>query len=504
MSTNTKRSNGVVEPHEVVASSKKHPKMSVTAPNGISIVTLCVALLLFVGNVVIQSWGLKTQALPGVDEGVYLYQAKLITQGYLPYKDFAMTSHVPFLMYLNAFVLKICNFDLFTYHLIYIAWVFSTIFPLFYTVLYFTRSRVASLLSIVLFSTFAELVQCDAHFFAIRQASLPFFACFVYFFFVKKQAKLSQVFLSLFSFCLITNFLISLGFGMTLCLYDYRKYNISIGERIKIYARTCWIFVLLTGTYFGLVALIPHSLSNLLAGQKVVIPYLPRLRSVIADMPVNGPIFLFGGLGIMFCKKNYPLFSILSILTFLISMFASASYFNHYITTIAVPFAIMGGLFINRVLVILSVSSKKIAWVMKIAWICIVFFYVYIMVFSYLYADLITQTTPNFFQDITVLEKSPEPLFTLQPTYALYAHKNLVMYYNTADIRVFFITGTNLSYEEYHTILNRSNTVLLEPLANYMLPEGIKKEILQKYYLKYTDGTESIYIRKTLTKTSTP
>ena len=126
------------------------------------------------------------------------------------------------------------------------------------------------------------------------------------------------------------------------------------------------------------------------------------------------------------------------------------------------------------------------------------------MVFFDLYAALITQTTPNFFQDITVLEKSPEPLFTLQPTYALYAHKNLVMYYNTADIRVFFITGTNLSYEEYHTILNRSNTVLLEPLANYMLPEGIKKEILQKYYLKYTDGTESIYIRKTLTKTSTP
>ncbi|HWS82834.1 MAG TPA: hypothetical protein VN207_01095 [Ktedonobacteraceae bacterium] len=120
--------------------------------------TFCMAFLLFLGNVVIQSWGLRTQVRPGTDEGAYLYQAKLITQGYLPYKDFAMTSHVPFLMYLNAFVLKICNFDMFTYHLIYIAWVFFTVFPLFYTVLYFTRSRVASMFSIVLFSTFAELV----------------------------------------------------------------------------------------------------------------------------------------------------------------------------------------------------------------------------------------------------------------------------------------------------------------------------------------------------------
>jgi hypothetical protein len=321
---------------------------------------------------------------------------------------------------------------------------------------------------------------------------------------VKKKEKLSQVFLSLFSFCLITNFFISLGFGMTLFLYDYRKYNISIGERIKKYARTCWVFALLTGTYFCFVALMPHSLSNLLAGQKIVIPYFSRLRAVIADMPLNGPIFLFGGLGMIFCKKDYPLFSILSILTFLISMCASGSFFTHYIATIAVPFAIMGGLFINKILVMLSFNKIKIALVSKIGLICIVFLYIYIIVFFDLYAALITQTTPNFFQAITVLEKSPEPLFALQPAYALYAHKNLVMDYNIANIRVFFVTGTNLSDEEYHNILNRSNTVLLEPLANYMLPEGIKKEILQKYYLKYTDGKESIYIRKTLTKTSTP
>ena len=152
---------------------------------------------------------------------------------------------------------------------------------------------------------------------------------------------------------------------------------------MKKYVRTCWVFVLLTCTYFGLVLLIPHSLSNLLAGQKIVIPYLIRLMLVVvADMPLNGPIFLFGGLGLIFCKKDYPLFSILSILTFLISMFASASFFTHYIAIIAVPFAIMGGIFINKILVILSFNRIKIAWVMKIGWICIIFFYLYMVVYS--------------------------------------------------------------------------------------------------------------------------
>jgi hypothetical protein len=46
-----------------------------------------------------------------------------------------MASHVPFLLYLNTLVLKLCNFDMYTYHLIYIVWFFLTIFPIFYTVL---------------------------------------------------------------------------------------------------------------------------------------------------------------------------------------------------------------------------------------------------------------------------------------------------------------------------------------------------------------------------------
>jgi hypothetical protein len=485
-----KRSNETGEPREMV-SSISHAKVSSKSLKGIRIVNFCIALLLFLGNVVIQSWGLGRQELPDPpDEGVYLYQAKLITQGYLPYRDFAMTSHVPFLMYLNALVLKLCNFDMLAYHRTYVAWVFLTIFPLFATVLYFTRSRVASVLSVVLFSTFAEFVQMDAHFFEIREASLPFFACFIYFFFVERKETLSYIFLSLFSFCLITNFFISLVFVITVFLYGCMKHRRSIGEWIKKYIRTCWVFVLLTGTYFCFVALIPGSLSNLLAVQKDIYPYLQRLIDVKDMMSLNWPIFLFGTLGILFSIKKIPLLSLLSILTLLIAAFISGSFYTHYLSIIAVPFAIMGGISISKILRILN--SNEI----KIAFIGMFLIALYQTVYSNLAWNLITETTPDFFKTVRVLEHSPEPLFTLQPIYALYAHKNLVMYYNTAEMRVFRATNTNLSDEMYHAILNRSNTVLLEPFANSKLPQEVKEEIFQNYTLTYTNGIENVYVRK--------
>jgi hypothetical protein len=494
-----KRSSRIGEPHEM-ASLKNHPEISSKSPNRGSITTFCMVFVLFLGNIVVQSWALRKQARPETDEGVYLYQAKLITQGYLPYKDFAMTTgHVPFLMYLNAFMLKLCNFDMFTYHLVYTVWVFLTIFPLFYTVLYFTRSRFASIFSIVLFSTFPALVESDAHFFAIRQASLPFFACFVYFFFVEKKEKFSYVFLSLFSFCLITNFFISLVFVITVLMHSYIKQNISMKEWIKRFVCIYLVFALLNCIYFGIILLIPGSISNLLAVvQKDTSPYLQRAIDVKGMMPLNWPIFLFGALGIFFLMNAFPFLSILSMLTFLIPLLISGPFYTHHMVVIAVPFAIMGGIFIYKLFILLPSNEIKIALT------CMIFLSLYQTVSSDLSANLITETTPDFFQTVHILEHSPEPLFTLQPIYALYAHKNLVMYYNTADMRIFRVMGTNLSYDEYRAILKRSNTVLLEPFADQMLPQRIKEELFQKYDLKYTDGTERVYVKKIVTRTSMP
>lgn len=458
---------------------------------------ILIVLSFFVGNWVIQSWALVTQARPGTDEGVYLYQAKLITQGYIPYKDFAMTSHVPFLMYLNALVLKLCNFDMLLYHHLYVAWVFLSVFPIFYTVLYFTKSKWAAAFSIVLFSTFSELVSWDAHFFAIRQASLPFFSFFIYFFFVAKKQKLSQFFLALFSFCLITNFFISLGFGIILLFYDVIVHKkINLRKRVMKYVSVSWLFVLLTALYFGVVLFIPGSIRNLLGVQQDIYPPVQRLLDLRNMLGSNWPIFLFGGLGIFFFLEDFLLLSLLAILTLLISLFFSASFYTHYLVVIAVPFAIMGGVFFYNLLFRFSFNGGKVTLLRKIILISFIFFSLYQMLYPNLLRSIVLDKTPDFFQIVAVLKKSPQPLFTLQPAYALYARKDLVMYYNTAEMRGLSVTGRNLSYETYHDIIRRSNTILLEPFTNQMLPEGIKEEIMENYSLVYSNDIGSVYRKK--------
>lgn len=122
------------------------------------IINFIIIFSLFLLNFFVQAYDINRQVHILTDEGDHLYSAKLITQGYIPYKDFPPPSpHVPFLMYVNAFVLLITHFHMTAYHLIYIAWVFAAVFPLFYTVLSLTKSRLVAVLNIVIFSTYVEI-----------------------------------------------------------------------------------------------------------------------------------------------------------------------------------------------------------------------------------------------------------------------------------------------------------------------------------------------------------
>lgn len=47
-----------------------------------------IIFVIFIINILIQNWNLGLLILPGSDEGVYLYSAKLLGQGFMPYKDF--------------------------------------------------------------------------------------------------------------------------------------------------------------------------------------------------------------------------------------------------------------------------------------------------------------------------------------------------------------------------------------------------------------------------------
>src|SRR5687767_3259686 len=95
-----------------------------------------IVLAVFLINLIIQNWNLGNHVLPGSDEGVYLYSARLLGQGYIPYKDFFL-AHPPYLLYLVNFLMWVSGFNMDVFRFLLTVLVFSTLFPIYYIILKF-------------------------------------------------------------------------------------------------------------------------------------------------------------------------------------------------------------------------------------------------------------------------------------------------------------------------------------------------------------------------------
>ncbi len=441
-------------------------------------------------NVFVHSLGLKRAVDVFTDAGVFVYSAKLISEGLVPYRDFFL-SNSSFLLYLSSIVLKVVDYDMIAFNFIYILWFFSSIVPIYFIVLRFTKNKIAALLSITLFSTFAELVQWDAHSFALRQASLPFLAFALFFIFVKRKLITAGILLAFFALSIPTNILISSSLILTFLLgefiFEQRNAQKLFLNNLGLIAS--FAITLLLG-YF-LILIPQNSLQNLLGYQlnRPLAPYQYRIDLLKGELNSNWPILILGLLGSLILNKRVKLFGLFNILTVLIVVFTGASFYPHYITIFAVGFAISAGILIGS-------FEKSIITTTLIS--VLIFYFLYNTTFQYLKYHLIEKTTPAFFETVKQLQSLPEPIFTYEPVYALYAKKKLTYYYFTADMRYFRVEGKNLSGSEYLSILNKSNTVLLQHSWASFIPSSSIDYINSQFKLRYSDPENQIFVRDNL------
>lgn len=426
------------------------------------------------------------------DEGVYLYSAKLISEGLIPYKDFFL-AQPPYLIYLISKVLQFVNFDLNLFHLLYIIWFFILIFPLYLIALKLTESRFAATLSLLLFSTFSELVQWDAHFFALRQASLPFLAIGLFFIIVKPKQKVAGIFLGLFAITLFQNFLYSLGTVFTFLLYDYLYKKRQLSELLTKNLGFIFSFGSIAFLGYLLIYLLPNGVSNTVTYQltRPSLSYLTRIEWLkIYTLGGNWPILTTGFLGsIIILRSKVGFLGLINIIGIFIVLFMSKFYYPHYITILAV------GLTITSAILIAFISKNTIH---KFLVSMIILLSIYSVSFNHLKFHLIDAKSPVFFQTIEFLKNTPEPLFTFEPIYGLYAKRDLTYHYYVADMRYFEVMNKNLVDKDYLDILKRSNTVLIEPFAKSMLSPVILNFIQNNFKLVYRESTHQIFIRNDL------
>lgn len=448
-----------------------------------------IIIFLFIANLTIQNYNLGKVANVFTDEGVYLYSAKLLNEGFIPYRDFFL-AQPPFLLYPIGYVLNIIRFDINLFRFLYTLFVFSSVFPIFFIVLQFTRSRLSALMSIVFFSTYSELIQWDMNSFAFRQASLPFLASSLFFIFVKQKMKLSGLLLGIFSIILVSNILVSLCLIITLflngCLIDKAR----ITETLKKYRCLLLTFSLTVILGYVIILFIPGAYNNLFEYQfhRPHLSYLLRFDWIKTyTLPNNWPILFFGLAGSLLINKKIGLFGFFNILSAIVIVLTGKSYYPHYLTILAVGFCISCGVLVkklNRNLTLGFITTL------------IMFISIFYASFTHLRNYLIYRRTPEFFSLIEILKSTPGPLFTFEPIYGLYADKDLTFHYHVADMRYFRVTNSNLAEEDYLKIIQNSRTILIEPFASTLLNQKILNYINRNFKKTYDDGRNSIYARE--------
>jgi hypothetical protein len=97
------------------------------------------------------SYRLTSVVVPSQDEGTYLYAAKLIAQGEVPYRDFFI-GHPPLLMYTMAIPFKLFGVEVMAARYFYMGLVLVSTVPLYLLVRHLSQNRWTALLAVPLYT----------------------------------------------------------------------------------------------------------------------------------------------------------------------------------------------------------------------------------------------------------------------------------------------------------------------------------------------------------------
>jgi hypothetical protein len=363
--------------------------------------------------------------------------------------------------------------------------------PIFLVVRKSTGSRAASVVACVFFATFAEMVQWDGHSFALRQMSLPFLAFAIYFLFVRVRLKIAGALLGLFALCTLSNALVASSLLLTLVASDvaWRKRPFAGSLRTSAPLWITFGAVCLAG--YGSTFALPGSVENLIGYQfaRPNVPVVARLDILRSMAPLNWPVFAWGLLGSLLIDDDLGLFGLFNWIGLAIVVFASRSFHPHYLSILGVGLAISAGLLAGRLATTRPARGAIAAIAVVTA--CSASF-------VHLKHFLFEARTPDFYAIVAALEKAPEPLFTVEPIYGVYAGKDLTFHYHVADMRYFRVTGQNLDERTYLDLLTKSQSVLLEPFAQSLMSPRTVEYVTQNFQLAFSDQSHlvDIYTRK--------
>jgi len=301
--------------------------------------------LIFIIFIAIAAKGIFT-AQPG-DENVYYYMGKMVSEGYVPYRDF-FYAHPPLQLYIMAPIFKLFGFNFFILKLVPLVSTITTGFFLYLTARnMFGGGKALASLALFLFSYSTMFNSVFS--FGIELAVM-FLIVGYYFYSVKNKLFIAGLFFGLAG---ISRFLSIIPIVIIISSSywkEKRKFFILSSGFLAVFIGVNMVFLFEAGSDYAFSAYKFHLLKG--AEQFKVSEYLNVIK-------LNWILF-FGFAAFIFAKEKAQLkeFTIISAV-YLIAMALMARVFNFYFM-IAFPFmALVGGCCIYDILSNIKNKSKK-------------------------------------------------------------------------------------------------------------------------------------------------
>jgi hypothetical protein len=441
----------------------------------------------------LQARYLHLAAFPFTDEGVYAEAGRLMLEGLVPHKDFPLW-HLPLLPLYSGIVLKLTG-NMYWVRLLFLALNCFAVVPFYLTCKKLQNNSSAAILAILFYLTFHELMFQDFRFLAIRQMANNLSIFFLYLGACQKQWKWTAIAQSILFGVSVLLFLPNLlHFSFLALAMSYSEAARVRRQQLKKYLFIGIPAILILLIYFFVV---PRSLDQIVFGQ-INREATGRFDRLFVILQAQKDIYLYflGCLGLIYTyiwQRQLRFYALAMIGLVLTSTFLSSNFFPHYMSAAAPAFAfgIFGlGIGIDRVCQHLLLNVVAANWLSLVIYI-LLFSYQFSTAFPSLYDQWANNRTPSYYQTIAALAKTPEPLLTMEPIFAVEAGKRMVR----TPIEIYFRApgidfphpdiADKFSQKDFKAMATEACTIFLEGKGEQVFPTQMQKAWQQEFQTFY-------------------
>lgn len=442
--------------------------------------SLIIIFIFLIINILLRCWNLNNlpNSYDPYDEGVYLYSAKLIDAGQVPYKDFEL-GHPPLYIYFLSFLekfnlsvagMRVVNIILSSFVIIFIYLIARKV----------SQGYFIPIASLVFYTLSPSLFLYSR--IVILEPVMTLFIIISLYFFLGDDNKRNKIISG--SFLAIACFIKTTAIFAFVALLFIQ----TILKRKKFFKEEKYFIIAFLAVFlviFFALLIIPNYFTDVISIQFIRsrLSWLARFGQLEMFFKLD---FLLLGIGflaslfLLFSKNNkIKTISFLNIFTFLVIFFVTKSFYAHYLIQL-----------IPLLSIVLALAAEKMMKIKKLKYVNL--FLLGVLVLQIFNIERLAISKNDYISQIVgQLKEEKGYLYTANPSFALSSGREITPWYYTAGSFSAFIK--NVSSADLIEVMDRSSTILFDQRSGWQLPKEVQDYVFKNYEVKYKLGEYTIF-----------